>query len=170
MLLSSLFLVSGASAQFHPVDKSSVVSFKIKNFGFSVGGSFQGLQGDIRFNPDSLPAARFDVTVEASSINTDNNMRDEHLRGEDYFDVKNHPRIRFVSQSVKPARKNEFEMTGSLTIKNTTRVIRFPFTAAAAEGGYLFTGSFKINRKDFGVGGSSTISDELTVELKVLAK
>jgi len=165
-----LLIMTFGFAQYHPVESGSKVQFTIKNFGFNVGGSFRGIRGNIRFNPDSLSGARFEVTVEASTINTDNDLRDGHLREDNYLDVKNHPHIRFVSENVRDnKRKGEYEMTGKLTIKDKTRSISFPFTAAGSGKGYLFTGSFKINRKDFDIGGSSTISDNLTVSLKVLA-
>lgn len=157
-------------AQYHPVETGSSVQFVIKNFGFNVGGSFSGIQGEIRFNPDSLSVARFEVSVNAASINTDNNLRDGHLREDTYLDVKNHPRIRFVSESIRAVKKKgEYEMSGRLTIKSKTKLISFPFTATPSGKGYLFAGSFKIDRRDFEVGGSSTISDNLTVNLKVLA-
>ena len=157
-------------AQLHPVEKESSIHFTIKNFGFNVGGALHGIEGDIRFSPDNPGDARFDVSIDAASINTDNDMRDGHLKGEDYLDVQNYPRIRFVSVRVKQGKKKgTYEMTGNLTIRNKTKEVSFPFTADNSGNGYLFRGSFKINRKDFSVGGSSTISDNLTVDLKVLA-
>ena len=166
-----LFLIPGISfAQYHPVENESAVQFTIKNFGFDVGGSFSGLDGEIRFNPDSLSNARFQVSINAASINTGNNLRDGHLKDEDYLSVKAYPHIRFVSESVRPFRRGNYLIEGKLTIKNKTKEISFPFTAASSGKGYLFTGSFKINRKDFDIGGSSTISDNLSVNLKVLAK
>lgn len=158
-------------AQLHPVPNESVVHFTIKNFGFNVGGLFSGLEGDIRFNPDSVSVARFQISVNAASINTDNSIRDGHLREEDYLDVKNHPRIQFLSENIRALnRKGSFMMTGRISIKNKTKEITFPFTASISGNGYLFTGSFKISRRDFDVGGSSTISDNLTVDLIVVAK
>ncbi|HEY4156069.1 MAG TPA: YceI family protein [Puia sp.] len=170
--LFCFFLISRISfAQLHPVEKESKISFTIKNFGFNVTGSFSAPSGEIRFDPDNPADARFDVSVSAASINTDNNLRDGHLRGEDYLDTKNYPRIRFVSVRVQPARKKgSYQMTGNLTIRDKTKEISFPFTADPSGTGYLFAGDFKINRKEFGVGGSSTVSDNLTVELKVLAR
>jgi polyisoprenoid-binding protein YceI len=61
-----------------------------------------------------------------------------------------------------------YTFTGQLTIKDKTKEISFPFTAAPANGGMAFKGTFTINRKDFGVGGTSTISNELTVSLTVM--
>ncbi len=158
-------------AQLHPVPNESDVHFTIKNFGFNVDGLLSGLKGEIRFNPDSVAVARFQVTVNAASINTDNSIRDGHLMEEDYLDVKNYPRIQFISENIRALnRKGSFMMTGKISIKNKTKEISFPFTASVSGNGYLFTGSFRISRRDFGVGGSSTISDSLTVDLKVVAK
>jgi polyisoprenoid-binding protein YceI len=157
-------------AQYKPVDKGSSISFKIKNFGFNVEGSFSGLEGIIHFDPASLSSDDFDVTVNAASVNTGSEMRDNHLKEEAYFDVKNHPRIRFVSTKVTESNKKGILFVfGKLTIKNTSKEISFPFTATGKDGGYLFSGQFKINRKDFDIGGSSTISDNLEVILSVEA-
>jgi polyisoprenoid-binding protein YceI len=62
-------------------------------------------------------------------------------------------------------------MYGNLTIKGVTKEIKFPFLYIPKEDGYLFQGEFEINRRDFGVGGKSlSLSDDLKVELSVLAK
>jgi polyisoprenoid-binding protein YceI len=165
------FMGQSAFAQLHPVAKESGIQFSIKNFGFKTGGTLGAPEGDIIFNPDDPGKCSFRITVKSESINTDNNSRDEHLRETDYFDVKNYPQIRFVSTSIRSTGKiGEYEATGSLTIKNKTNEIHLPFTAEKNGNGFLFKGSFKMNRRDYGVGGSSTISNELTVIIKVLAQ
>jgi polyisoprenoid-binding protein YceI len=160
-----------AQAQYKPVDKESTLKFRIKNLGFGVDGSFAGFQGDIRFDPAHPADAAFDVSIDANSVNTDNSMRDDHLRAGSYFDVKNSPRIRLVSEKVAASgKKGMWVLSGKLTIKNHTKDISFPFSATASGGGYLFDGTFSINRRDFEVGGMSTISDNLDVTIHVLAK
>lgn len=157
--------------QLAPVDSGSKVHFRIKNLGFNVTGSFRGLQGTVHFDPALPDAASFHVSVDANTVNTGIDMRDDHLRTRDYLDVQTYPRIVFASDRISATRKpGTFFATGKLTIKNVTRSISFPFTAAAQEGGYLFTGEFRINRKDFGVGGGSAIADNLTVLLSVFAR
>ncbi len=157
--------------QRHPVAKESSVHFTIHNFGFKVTGLLEPPEGDILFNPDSLSGSFFHITIKSASINTDNNMRDEHLRGEDYFDVKKYPVITFTSDNIKKSGKNNtFEVSGKLTMKNKTKSIVIPFTADKSGSDYIFTGSFKMDRRDFEIGGSSTISNDLTVEIKVLAR
>jgi len=157
-----------ASAQYKPVDKESSLKFTIGNFGFDVHGSFGGFQGSISFDPQNASAGSFDVTIDASTINTDNSLRDKHLKEDSYFDVANYPRIHFLSTKIT-GKGGAFTMNGHLTIKGKSKDISFPFTASPADDGYLFKGSFKINRKDFGVGGTSTISNELEVVLNVHA-
>jgi len=93
------------------------------------------------------------------------------LKGEGYFDIVNYPDIHFISTGITAgANKGTYLLTGRLTIKNIVREIKFPFVATADGEGYVLKGSFKIKRKDFNVGGTSTIADELEVLLDVQAK
>lgn len=172
-VFASIIILTGnlLIAQYKPVDDGSSVKFKIKNFGINTGGSFTGLQGNISFDSNRPVAASFDVSIDANTVNTDNEMRDNHLRKETYFDVKNYPRIHFVSTRVTLSNKaGVLFIFGKLTIKNQTHDISFPFTAETITDGYLFKGTFTINRRDFNVGGSSTISDNLEVQLSIAAK
>ncbi len=169
LLLIPLFTAGIARAQYIPIDKGSTLTFKIGNFGFDVNGSFTGFKGSINFDPQNIAAGSFDVTIDAATVNTDNNLRDGHLRGASYFDVKNYPTIHFISSKISSS-GNSFIAYGKLIIKGKTKDISIPFTTVPGTDEYLFKGSFKINRKDFGVGGTSTISNELEVSLNVMAK
>jgi len=169
LFIIAAFAASLARAQYVPIDKGSTLTFKIGNFGFDVNGSFSGFKGIINFDPQNMADSSFDVTIDAATVNTDNNLRDEHLRGASYFDVKNYPIIRFVSSKINSS-GSSFTAYGKLTIKGKTKDISIPFTATSAANECQFNGSFKINRKDFGVGGTSTISNELEVSLNVVAK
>jgi len=169
LFLIPLLATGLAKAQYVPVDKASTLTFKIGNFGFDVSGSFTGFKGAINFDPQNVTAGSFDVTIDAATVNTDNNLRDEHLKGASYFDAKNYPVIHFVSSRISSS-GSSFAAYGKLTIKGKTKDINIPFTATPATDGFLLKGSFKINRKDFGVGGTSTISNELEVSVNLLAK
>jgi polyisoprenoid-binding protein YceI len=169
ILVALLFLTARiCSAQYKPVDDGSALKFTIGNFGFDVNGSFAGFMGKITFDEQNPTASSFDVTIEAATVNTDNQLRDKHLKEEGYFDVANYPRIRLVSGSISGS-KNNYRFKGKLIIKGVSKDISFPFTAAATSDGYTFHGTFKINRKDFNVGGTSTIANELEVSLNVHA-
>jgi polyisoprenoid-binding protein YceI len=173
-LLGGLMLLSAAGClaqQYKPADQGSEIGFVIKNFGINTKGTFSGLNGNIGWYPRHTDSCLFDVSIDAATVNTDNSMRDDHLKKEAFFDVEKHPRIRFVSTSVTgPDRKGHYTITGRLTIKDTTKDISFPFLVTALGDDLIFKGSFTLNRRDFDVGGSSTISNQLTVSLTVLAK
>ena len=170
--ITALTLNTALFSQYKAVDADSKVKFVIKNFGISTGGTFEGLQGTINFDPNNLSGSSFDVSVDASTIDTDIASRDNHLRKSEYFDVKTHPRITFRSTKITRSNNAEYMFVfGNITIKGVTKEINFPFKATPKDGGYVFEGDFKLNRRDFGVGGKSvSLSDELTVELKVFAK
>ena len=164
MLLS----VKMARAQYKPVDDGSALKFTIGNFGIDVNGTFSGFTGKINFDAQNPSTANFDVTIDAATVNTDNSLRDKHLKGDGYFDVANYPRIRLVSTIIN-GKGGNYKFTGKLTIKGKTKDIAFPFTTLPYADGLIFRGSFKINRKDFDVGGTSTVSNELEVKFKVHA-
>jgi len=155
-----------------PVDADSKVHFVIKNFGIKTGGDFKGLKGNIKFYPANPAASSFDITVDAGTIDTDNDSRDDHLRKPEYFDVAKYKTIELKSTKVTFSKTaGRFYVFANLTIKGVTKPIEFGFAATPKNGGYIFDGEFQINRRDFGVGGNSvSLSDKLTVSLSVFAK
>ncbi len=169
-LLISADLIT-AQTNYTPVNAESKVHFTIKNFGIKTGGDFTGIKGNIKFSAANCTASLFDVTVDASTIDTDNESRDEHLRQAEYFDVERYKTIQFVSTKVVLSTvPNRYYVYGNITIKGVTKPVEFGFGAVQKNGGYLFDGEFKIDRRDFGVGGSSvSMSDKLTVSLSVFA-
>jgi polyisoprenoid-binding protein YceI len=157
--------------EYKPTDQGSSINFEIKNFGFNSKGSFSGLDGNITWDPKDPSKAAFDVSISAASINTDNETRDSHLKKESYFDVATYPRIRLVSTSVSgPDGRGHYTFNGKLTMKSTTKDISFPFIVTPMGDDIIFKGDLTINRRDFEIGGSSTLSNNLTVSLTVLAK
>jgi polyisoprenoid-binding protein YceI len=171
-MLATLFTLPIVNAQqLEPVNEGSSVAFTIRNLGFDVTGSFSGLKGAILFDEKNLSASSFSVTVNAASIDTDNETRDKHLRGDDYLDVKTYPRISIQSVRVtKSATPGYYVIFAKLTIKETIKDISFPFTVVPEGGAYRFRGEFVIKCRDFAVGGKNTISNELKVKLNVLSK
>ena len=157
--------------EYKPTDQGSTIAFEIKNFGFNSKGSFTGLDGKISWDAKDATKAAFDVSISAASINTDNETRDSHLRKESYFDVATYPRIRIVSTGIAgPDGSGHYTFNGKLTIKSTTKDISFPFIATPMGDDLIFKGGFTINRRDYDVGGGSTLSNNLTVSVTVLAK
>lgn len=169
----TLFITIASFGQtYTPTDAGSKVYFVIKNFGINTGGTFDGLAGSITFDPANLSAASFDVTVDAKTVDTDIEARDNHLRKAEYFDVEKYPKISFRSTKITATNKDGYlYMFGVITIKNVSKDISFPFTQTSKDGGILFKGDFKLDRKEFGVGGSSfSLSDDVSIQLSIFAK
>lgn len=171
-LIASVLFSFSTVKELTPSDTGSSIKFVIKNFGTNVDGSFKGLQGKINFDAANPGATSINISADANSINTGIKLRDTHLRKEEYFDVAKYPRISFTSTKISAgSTAGSYQATGKFTIKNITKDISFPFTAESSDNGVLFKSSFKINRRDFGVGGNSAVmSDFVTINLSVLAK
>ena len=162
-------IISLNAQQYKPVDGKSEIKFTVKNFGVNTNGTLSGLKGSIQFNPSNISAASFNISVDVNTINTGVDMRDNHLKKDEYFNTEKYPTITYTSAEIK-ANNDGYIISGQLTIKGISKNISFPFTAVAQNSGMLFTGNFSINRKDFDVGGSSAVlSNNVDVSLKVFA-
>ena len=175
LFASILFISVNSSAQnYTPTDVGSKIHFVIKNFGISTGGDLKDLKGEINFLPDNLAVCKFNVTVDVSTIDTDNQMRDKNLVTDEYFDAAKFPVIRLVSTKIEKTNKTTdgfYYFTGDITLKGITKPISFPFQAKKINNGYLFTGDFNIDRTDFGVGEKNIVlSDKVAVTLSVTTK
>jgi polyisoprenoid-binding protein YceI len=173
-VIFTLILMIGISAdaqqKLTPVDAESKVKFVIKNFAINTEGQLSGLKGQIIFDKKKPANSSFDVTVEVSTINTDNKKRDNHLQAADFFDAARYPAIR-ISGKPLLVKGNAYILKGNLTIKDVTKPIEIPFTLTPRVRGFFFEGAFSINRLDFNVGSkSATMANELNVTLQVLAQ
>jgi polyisoprenoid-binding protein YceI len=154
------------SSEFKPVDKTDSVTFVIKNFGINTKGEFKGLNGTINWDASNPENSSFDVSVAVNTINTAIEMRDKDLKEATWFDAAKYPAINFKSTKLTAT-----HVTGDLTIKGKTKQVSFPFTVTPASSGYLFEGTFSLNRLDFGIGSSSfSLSEKVEVKLKVYAQ
>ena len=126
----------------------SKVAFNIKKFGFlNIKGSVADFKGNVVFDENNLENAHFDVSVSTVTINTGNPKRDEHLKSNDFFYVKEFPTISFKSSEIKKD-KGLFLANGKLTMLKTTHDILITFKY---ENGAL-KGSFSLNRLDYELG------------------
>jgi polyisoprenoid-binding protein YceI len=168
--IATLATLLSYAQMFTPTDVGSSVKFSIKNFGITANGSFTGLSGVVKFDPAYPDLAKLEVTVDAATVKTGIDARDSHLKKEDYFDVKTYPRLSFVSTGVTKSATGYF-INGLITIKGITKPVAFPFDAVMRNNGYVLTGEFKLNRRDFKLGGSSLVlSDNLNVKLSVFCR
>jgi polyisoprenoid-binding protein YceI len=164
--IAALLILAAITGFAQTVTKSDV-SFKIKNLGFNVGGTFGGFQADIKFKPNDLAGSFIEASVASSTVNSDNESRDNHLKSEDYFDVAKYPKIMMKSVSFK--RKSGSNYTGNfnVTIRDKTKLIEIPFTYVETGNTAQLKGSFLILRTDFGIGGKNLIlSNEANVSVE----
>lgn len=149
---------------------SSDITFKIKNAGLTVSGSFGVPDAKIVFDGEKAAGNKIEASLDAKSINTGITARDNHLRKAEYFDAETYPKIRMNANLFSKQGPGKYTGYFSLTLKNTTRAVSVPFEFREAGNQATFTGSFTINRRDFGIGSSSWImADDVIVTIVVTA-
>ncbi|HPO64831.1 MAG TPA: YceI family protein [Bacteroidales bacterium] len=182
-LLAGLFAQGGLQAQSKwQVDKAhSTVKFSVQHLVISeVEGSFRTFDGSIVSKNDDFTDAVIDFSVDVNSINTDNEMRDNHLKGDDFFNAAKFPKMTFKSKSFKKVSGNKYELVGDLTIRDVTKTVKFDVTyGGTAKDPYGnikagFKASAVINRFDYGLkwnalteAGGAVVGNEVNVSLKL---
>jgi polyisoprenoid-binding protein YceI len=147
-----------------------------------VRGGFNSFEGTIVVNGEQPEASTAEVSIDVASIDTRNADRDGHLRTNDFLAIEEYPKITFNSTGVRRVGDAEFEVTGDLTIKDTTQSVTIPFTYEGAAtdpfGNHRigFEGSTTVNRKDYGITwnaaletGGVLVGDKIVLEFEVSA-
>lgn len=140
------------------------VEFAVKHMMIStVRGRFGEVSGQIVLDESDLGNSSVEVEIDASSIDTRQKDRDDHLRSADFFDVENHPKLVFKSRRVESAGDGTFRVIGDLTIRGVTREVvlegtdegrgRDPWGNEKAG----FSAQTKIDRRDFGLTWNSAL-------------
>jgi len=175
-LLVFILMNTAAFCQWTLDKNHSKFNFTVLHHGITeVDGNFKKFEGKITAAQDDLSDAVFEITIEAASINTDLEMRDASLRGEDMFNVVKFPQITFKSTSWKKLSGNKYEVAGDITIKGVTKPIKLDVTmngpvpspdqrSKAMQIGIKAIGTIK--RSDFGVGTglpTALVSDEIQI-------
>ncbi len=157
-----LTLPATASADTFTLDKAHThVGFKVKHLGVSwVKGEFEDFSGTIEWDPANPDQMSIDVTVKVKSINTDNGMRDDHLRSDDFFNAKKFPDMTFKSTGSK--RDGEIlYVFGDLTIRETTQEVVLKVTGPTDSVKDPFSPAIKR-----GASGTAEIEDRFAFGLK----
>ena len=134
----------------------SEVQFKVKHLAISnIAGTFKTFKGDVISQTDDFDNAEVSLVIDADSIDTNHEVRDGHLKAEEFFDTPQFPQIAFKGLLNK--KDDNYKLTGNLTIRQNTRpiVLDVEFTGAGkgrngdTRAGFEVNG--KINRKDYGL-------------------
>lgn len=146
----------------------SKVTFTVNNMKVrTVFGTFTGVKGTGKFDKARLEESYFDVSVDISTVDTDDKKRDEHLQEADFFDTAKYPTMKFVSKKIVKA-DEAYVVTGELTIRDVTKTVDISFTANEHDEGTLLKGGLSIKRKDYNVGndyGAFMIGEQIAVEI-----
>lgn len=170
--LSCLMPLTAMADDYEIDDGHSSVLFNIQHFNAAyVYGRFNDVKGNLVWNETEPARIQLDLTVQAASVDTDLDKRDQHLRGPDFFDVTNHPEIRFVSKRVTPRANRSYMIDGELTLHGVTRPITV-YLNKTGEGDDPWGGhrlgvetTFTIKRSDFGM---THMLDGLSDEVKLI--
>ena len=156
------------------------VKFTVRHLGVSeVDGNFKMFEGTIATPSNDFNNAAINFTVDVNSINTDNDMRDKHLKSDDFFNAEKFPKMTFVSTSFKKVKAGVYTLEGNLTIRDVTKKVTFAVTGGGImkdpygniKSGFKATG--KISRKAFGLKwsavteGVSVVSDDVNMVLNL---
>lgn len=165
ILTTSISITSFAQTKWTVDPMHSFVNFSVKHSGISfIDGSFKKFDGTFTAAKADLTDAKINFTVAVASINTNVEMRDNHLKTDDFFNAEKYPQMTFEStsfkkQAVKSPKKstNIYYLKGKLTIRDVTKdvtfVVNYGGTTKDQQGntkaGFLATTT--INRLDYNV-------------------
>jgi polyisoprenoid-binding protein YceI len=174
LLVFALLISATTFAQKWSIDKSHAqVSFTITHLGISeVEGTFKSFDGSITSSKEDFSDAIFEFTADIKGIDTNMEMRNGHLQGEQWFNTEKFPTLTFKSTSLTTVGPKKFKLNGNLTIKGVTKPVVLDMkligTTKGRDGkniaGFKVTGV--INRAQFGVGGAGAMPVSEEVELR----
>ena len=182
LLLLSVAVAGPLAAAEYTVDVShSTIGFQVRHMAISkTNGTFDDYTGSFSFEPDQANTWSCEAVIQASSVNTNNQKRDDHLSSPDFFNVAEFPTITFVSTAVKMEDAFEGILTGDLTIHGVTKSVAMDFeflgTVTDPWGNERagFSATTKINRQDFGLSynnvleaGGLVVGDEVKITLEI---
>jgi polyisoprenoid-binding protein YceI len=158
------------------------VGFAVRHMAVSkVRGRFTSFEGILVVAEDPTQSS-VQVTIDANSVDTRDQARDDHLRTNDFFDVANHPKWTFQSTAVRPTGKGRWDVEGDLTIRGVTRTVtldtRIEGVVKDPYGNHRvgFSASTEIDRDDFGVSfgavmeaGGLVVAKRVTIEIEAEA-
>lgn len=183
LIALSLVNASSAIAAEYEVDAShSNVKFTVKHLMSKVSGQFKEFQGKFIFDEKTPEKTTANFIIKAASIDTNHAKRDEHLKNEDFFDVKKYSDIKFESKKVSKAGKNKFKLVGDLTMHGVTKPVTFTVDYLGkgkdpwGNQKVAFEAKSVVNRKDFGMVWNKTldtggllVGEEIQIELQIEA-
>jgi polyisoprenoid-binding protein YceI len=180
--VAQVSLPAAAAAQRYEIDTAhSNVDFVVRHLGVTnVRGQFTRFSGHIMLDEADVTRSTVDVVIDATSIDTRNGRRDDHLRSEDFFEVERFPELHFRGRGVEREGSGHV-LVGDLTIRDVTREVRIPFeltgpvTLGEGQRRVGAEGAVRVNRFDYGLRWNriteavQVVGDEVRIELSISA-
>jgi len=166
---------AAVAADIYKVDAThSAVLFRVKHLNVSYFyGRFNDVSGSFSFDKESPENSALDITVKADSLDTNSKDRDKHMKGAEFFDVEQHPRMTFKSRGAKKTVENTFEVEGDLTFHGTTRPVTVNVEFVGEGDTFLghragFHTTLTILRADYGMDAMlAGLSDEVQLTISI---
>ncbi len=162
LVLSIAISASGAD-KFALDQVHSTLGFSVRHLVISkTRGSFHDAVATVMYDDKDITKSSVDVTIKIASIDTDNEDRDNHLKGPEFFDVEKFPDMTFKSKRIEKV-KDGYVAIGDFTIRDVTKEIKLPFQIVGiVEDPWGNTkmgveASITIDRQDYGLTWSKTI-------------
>jgi polyisoprenoid-binding protein YceI len=134
------------------VGRDSTLTFIATQQGAAFEGYFREFDAEVRFAPEQIDTSLIVVMVDTGSVDTLNTERDEALRAPEFFDVMQWPEAEFRATEFQALGNDDFQATGTLTIRDQTQPIVVPFSFRETENGAELVGEVNVPRLSFGVG------------------
>ncbi|BDU71965.1 YceI family protein [Mesoterricola silvestris] len=175
---ASLLAATPSSVDTYKIDGvHSSVGFRVRHLLSKVQGRFGKAEGTVQIDTKDITKSKVDVTIDVASISTNEEKRDAHLKGPDFFDAAKFPTITFKSTAVKEVSKGKLEVTGTFTMKGVSKTIVLPITNLGTAVDpwknvvAAFEGATRLNRMDYGVSyGAGLVGDDVDIDLNIEAK
>ena len=125
--VSVLFGALAANAQNWAIDNShSKIRFSVTHLVITeTEGEFKKFSGKVTASKEDFSDAQIDFTIDVNSINTDDENRDKHLKGDDFFNAEKFPTISFKGKSLQKVNGSKYLLEGDLTIRDVTKHVTF---------------------------------------------
>ncbi len=175
-----LFGALGYAAEYKIDPTHSNAGFSIRHLMSKMNGEFKELNGTFNFDTKKAADSKVVATIKTDTINTNNEKRDAHLKGDDFFAADKNPELKFESKKVTTAGKNKYKLDGDLTMRGVTKPATFNVEFLGEGKGMMgetragFTAKTKVNRKDYGISwnkaldaGGVVLGEEVEISLNV---
>jgi len=183
LLVALALCAAPAHADTFSIDPShSEVSFQVRHLLTQVRGGFNDFGGTVAMDPAHPAESSVEFWIDANTIDTRNDKRDQHLRSEDFFYVEEYPRITFKSSDVKKTGENTYGVAGTLTMRGVTQQVTLPVTFAGTASDPWgntragFSTETTLDRKEYGINwnqaldqGGYLLSDDVEITINLEA-